>query len=397
MAHHIGPFVAKARRGFETTEWLCYVHRSRTEAFSTMRRIALFSILLGHFFPALAGALEPRILVLGVWPNRVRFLDEATEEFVGEMTLRYGAITTVFGADRTTDSRRFFFVTDRMEAVEVVDVPSRRVVDEVKLSSPERRVRIYAAAPDAAGRMLFLTVEAVGLEVDRFLPETVDVVQYDLETDRVVQSFALPDEIPAVFLPPLVRVAPDGKSLYLISGDIYRLDVETHEIVDRILLSKTKAPGYGPPGLGFLPVEAEPGVLYGFYRSPDPVLKKTMFGITRVDLSRREVDRFDLSPDVNVEWLGVSPDGKRAYAGMGDLVAIDLESRKLIARRERVEQGRQNVAIVVSYDGKKLFVGGVGPNIDVYDASTLERVRRIHAGADVMNPPQPIPRTAFER
>ncbi|MGH9318321.1 MAG: YncE family protein [Vicinamibacteria bacterium] len=362
-----------------------------------MRRAALplvFASWAG-VFPSLAAAVEPRVLLIGVWPNRLRFLDEQTEEFVAEMPLRYGAVTNVFGSDRTRDFRRFFFVTDRMEAVEVVDIASRKVVDELKLSTPERRIRMYGAAPDASGKILYLTVEAVGMEVDRFLPETVDVIRYDLESHKVLDSFQLPPDLGPLFLPPLLRPAPDGKSLYVLASDIFVIDVETHQVLDRIPLSKPRAPGYGPVGLGFSPQEGEPGVFYGFYRSPDPILNKTMFGVTRVDLNQRTVDSFDISSDVNVEWFGVSPDGKRAYGGMGDMVAVDLETRKLLVRKEGVEQGRQNTVIVVSGDGTKLFVGGVGPLIKVYDAKTLEPLREIHAGADVMNPPQPIPRSVF--
>ncbi len=360
-----------------------------------MRRVAGLFIALAALCPSFAAAIEPRVLLVGVWPNRLRFFDETTEEIVGEMHLRYGAVTNVFGSDRTPDSRRFFFVTDRMEAVEVVDIASRKVVDEVKLSSPERRVRMYGAAPDAEGKVLYITVEAVGMEVDRFLPETVDVVRYDLESHRVLDSFPLPPSIEAPFLPPLLRPAPDGKTLYVLSQNIYVLDVETHQIVDKIDLSKPRAPGYGAAGLGFAPFEASPGVLYGIYRSPDPILNKPMFGITRVDLARREVTSFDVSTDLKVEWFTVSPDGKRAYAGMDDLVAVDLEARRMLVRREGVEQGRQNTAMVVSSDGTKLFVGGVGPLIHVYDAGTLEPLRRIHAGGDIMNPPQPLPRSIF--
>jgi DNA-binding beta-propeller fold protein YncE len=360
-----------------------------------MRRVLLALATLAALFPSFAAAAEPRVLLVGVWPNRLRFFDETTELVVGEMQLRYGAVTNVFGSDRTPDSRRFFFVTDRMEAVEVVDIASRAVVDEVKLSSPERRVRMYGAAPDAAGKVLYITVEAVSMEVDRFVPETVDVVRYDLESHRVLDSFPLPSSIEAPFLPPLLRPAPDGKTLYVLSQNIYVLDVETHQIVDTIDVTKPRAPGYGAGGLGFAPVEVSPGVLYGFYRSPDPILKKTMFGITRVDLARREVENFDVSPDVNVEWFTVSPDGKRAYGGLGDMVAVDLETRKLLVRKERVEQGRQNTTLVVSSDGTKLFVGGVGPLIHVYDAKTLEPLRQIHAGGDIMNPPQPVPRSVF--
>jgi hypothetical protein len=361
-----------------------------------MRRILVaFTLVLAGAMPAVAAAIEPRVLLVGVWPNRLRFFDETTEEVFGEMQLRYGAVTNVFGSDRTPDFRRFFFITDRMEAVEVVDLGSRSVVDVVKLSTPERRVRMYGAAPDDAGKTLYITVEAVGMEVDRFLTENVDIVRYDLESHRVVDSFPLPSSIEAPFLPPLVRPAPDGKSLYVLSQNIYALDLETHQVVDTIDLTRPKAPGYGAGGLGFAPVEVSPGVLYGFYRSPDPILKKPMFGITRVDLATREVETFDISTDVNVEWFTVSPDGKRAYGGMGDMVAVDLETKKLLVRKERVEQGRQNTALVVSSDGKKLFVGGVGPVIHVYDAATLEPLRKIHAGGDIMNPPQPVPRSVL--
>jgi hypothetical protein len=345
--------------------------------------------------PSTAAAIEPRVLLVGVWPNRLRLFDEDTEQVVAEMNLRYGAVTNVFGSDRTPDFRRYFFVTDRMEAIEVVDIATLSVVDEVKLSSPERRVRMYGAVPDAAGKVLYITIEAVGMEVDRFLPENVDVVRYDLEAHRVIDSFPLPAEIEAPFLPPLLRPAPDGKSLYVLSQNIYQLDLDSHQVVDKLEIAKPRAPGYPAAGLGFVPYEAAPGILYGIYRSPDPVLKKTMFGITRVDLNQRVVETLDVSSDLNVEWFTLSPDRKRAYAGLGDLVAVDMETGKILARKERVEQGRQNTAMVVSSDGSKLFVGGVGPLIHVYDTATLERLRTIQAGGDIMNPPQPLPRSVL--
>jgi hypothetical protein len=362
---------------------------------SAMKRTALALLLLVTLAPGIAAAVEPRIFLVGVWPNRLRFFDERTEEFVAEMPLRYGAVTNVFGSDRSPDYRRFFFVTDRMETVEVVDLTSRSVVDEVKLSTPERRVRFYAAVPSVSGRELFLTVEAVRTEADRYLSEDVDIVRYDLESHQVVDSFPLPKEIEAPFLPPLVRPHPGGKSIYVLSQNVYLVDLESHEIVSRMDFRRTRQPGYGPGGLGFLPIEAGPGVLYGYYRSPDPVLKKTMFGITRIDLERREVESFDVSPDLNVESLGLSPDGKRIYGGLGDMVAVDLGSHEVLALKKGVERGRQNTVIVVSFDGTKLYVAGVGPIIHVYDAATLEPLREISAGGDIMNPPQPVPRTVL--
>jgi hypothetical protein len=348
-------------------------------------------------FPTSVHAVEPRIFVIGVWPNRIRFFDEAKDAFVGEMALKNGAVTNVFGSDHTRDGSRFFFITDRMETVEVAELHSRTIVDEIKLSSPDRRVRFWSAVPTASGRELYLVVNVVGLQVDRFLLEPVDVIRYDLDSHRAIDSFRFPADIDAEFLPPFVFLSPNDALLYVVADDIYILDAKSYQLVDRIELGKSRAPGFPAPRLGFGPTEGEPYVLYGINRSPDPVLGKSMLGITRVELATRRVETFDVGIDASVEWLGVSPDGKRGYAGMRDLVSVDMESRRPIARKDAVEQGRQNTTINVSADGARLYVAGVGPRIQIYDAVSLEPLRTIDAGGDIMNPPQPIPRSALGR
>lgn len=363
-----------------------------------MRRIAVALVVAAVLYPALASAVEPRIFVIGVWPNRIRLFDEKTDDFVGEIPLRYGAVTSVFGADETPDHRLFFFITARSEAVEVVDIAKKAVVDEVRLSSPKRKVRIFGAAPDPSGKRLYLQVRAVSLEVDRFVPEDTEVILYDLESHQVRESFRLPSEVYPGDWFPLLRPSPDGKFLFAFGQDVFILDSQTHAIVDRIVLSRPSLAGYGPlSNLGFSLRETEPGIFFGIYRSTEPFLKKTMLGIARIDLNRREVESFEVSPDLKVEWFALSPDGKRGYAGMGDLVAVDMESRRVIRRKEGVEQGRQNTTLIVSADGSKLYVAGVGPTIHVYDTATLEPVKRIPAGGDIMNPPQPVPRSLLAR
>jgi len=220
------------------------------------------------------------------------------------------------------------------------------------------------------------------------------VMLYDLESRQVRESFPLPSEVYPGDLPALLRVSPDGSLLYVFGQDIFVLDAQNHAIVDRIALSRPRFSGYGSlGGFGFSLKEAEPGIYFGVYRSTEPFLKKTMLGIARIDLNRREVENFEVSPDLKVEWFALSPDRKRGYLGMGDLVAVDMESRRVIRRKENVEQGRQNTTLIVSADGTKLYVAGVGPHIQVYDTATLEPIKSIFAGGDIMNPPQPVPRS----
>ena len=127
--------------------------------------------------------------LFGVWPNRLRLFDEATEEFVGDIGLKYGAATN---STHSPDFSKFYFVTDRMEAVEVVDLKKRAVVDTVKLSAQSRQIRIANVAVNPAGTLLYVVATPVVLEIDRFLPEESEVFVYDLENKRLQDSFKMP-------------------------------------------------------------------------------------------------------------------------------------------------------------------------------------------------------------
>ena len=77
-----------------------------------------------------------------------------------------------------------------------------------------------------------------------------------------------------------------------------------------------------------------------------------------------------------------------------DVIAVDMETRRIVKRVEGVEQGRTNNSLIVSSDGTKLYVGGVGDTIQVYDARTLAHVKDIFAGGDFMMSPIAVPRAA---
>ena len=71
-----------------------------------------------------------------------------------------------------------------------------------------------------------------------------------------------------------------------------------------------------------------------------------------------------------------------------------MDTRKIVKRVEGVEQGRTNNALIVSADGTKLYISGVGDQIRVYDAATLAHLKDIFAGGDFMATPVAIPRAA---
>ena len=83
-------------------------------------------LLAAHLSLSAAEAADPNLLIMGVWPDRLRLFDQTTESFVGELPLRHGAVTWYGNALATADFGRLFFITDRLESVEVLDTSQAR-------------------------------------------------------------------------------------------------------------------------------------------------------------------------------------------------------------------------------------------------------------------------------
>jgi hypothetical protein len=349
--------------------------------------LALKALLLLVTVPAAAS--ESRTLIMGIWPNELRLIDEGSEEKVGEIRLRYGAVTAYGRTAHTPDFRRLFYVTDRMEAVEVVDPQERAVVDEIRLSTPGRRVRILNVFPHPDGKRVMLRVVAVAMEIDRFEAEDSEYVVYDLESRQVKESFGLPRNVRTDFTSPL-PFSRDRETFFVFGKDVYELSASTHEVVSRIPIATPREAGFGP----LRPMELyspEPGLYYGLVTTTDPVLKKSMSGVLRVDLTGRTASSFEIGPKIDANAFALSADGKTGYAGVKDLAKIDMESHRIVAIKRGFLQGRAASTLILSGDGTKLFVTGIGDEIQVVDPETLEWKRKISLRGDLMANPLPIP------
>jgi DNA-binding beta-propeller fold protein YncE len=334
------------------------------------------------------GQEEPNVFIAGIWPNQIIFFDQTTDAFTDGLRLRHGAVTG--SGSHTPDKRLFYVITDRMESIEVIDAVRQEVVDEIKLSTPEKRIRFFSVFPNNDGSKVYLNVNVVQLQTDRFIQEhEVDIMVYDLGAREVVNSFKFPKEVVGARRPAL-HVSPDGSSLYVIGRDLYELDAATGEVKRKKVLSKPLLAGYGElRGLNL--TETEPGTFYGIYRTVDPVLKKRIFGVAKLDLYDMNVSTFELGPQLKVGRFALSPDGKRGYAGLSDMVVIDMETQRVILKKEKFERGRTNNSMIVGHDGTKLYVSGVGDTVWVYDTATLELIKTVYAGGDFMMPPVEIP------
>lgn len=362
-----------------------------------MKRVILFFALWFVVEPLSAWAAD-RVLAVGVWPNRLQFLDEETFEVVSELRLRHGVVVWDSGGfgrtSHAADFSKLYFITGRLDTLEVVDLAEQRVVDEVKLATPERLVRLMGALPSPDGKRVYLTVRVVDVETDRFIQDLDhDIVVYNLERREVEASFTIPL---GPTEPPGLWIAPEGDTLLApVGSTIYEISLSTHEVVGEIDVARTPAFGFGRRSAGTW-YETSSSSYHAIYFTKDPVLERDSFGIVHFDAARRAVSSFEIGPTLDVTYLGLSPDGKRAYLGGHDLAVVDMETHRILAHKEGFERGRANTGWIASEDGSKLIVGGVGDRIKVYDGDTLELLEEKILEGDSMFAPFPLPRRLVE-
>ena len=287
----------------------------------------------------------------------------------------------------SADGRFFTFVTNRMESVELFDVAAMAVVDDFSLSTPDRRIRFMSAIPSPDAKRIYVIPVVVGIEPDRFIHQPrSEIWVYDREAGEV--AHVIPTEDLETWRPN-VHFSPDGSRIYLVNDEIVELDAATYEILDRVALDAPLAPGYGGVR-GHRLYALEPGRLFGIYRTTEPMQGMDLFGVLEIRLPEKTSWRFEVGPGMRFGHFALSPDGRRGYAGLSDLAVLDMETREVILRKKGFERGRTNISMIVSADGKRLFVSGVGDTMWVYDAETLEPETEIFAGGDFMIAPREL-------
>ena len=313
-------------------------------------------------------------IFVGVYPAGVAVLDEATGQIQGQIPLKNGLAGSI---TLSTDRTKLIVVNSKTEGIEVIDIKSRQVVDTFKLSEGNRTVRLRrnpAVHPD--GVRLFSVIVASVKQADRFTMEKPQIVTIDLRQKKITKSLELPREYSGNGL---MRVSPDGKTLFFIFRDILMIDIDSFKIVDKIDLRDRPM----IPGTGYLDLGAsyetfdQPGKLYFLFTSADPATNQKIQGIAQLNLANRSFDYFETNPEVALSGFAVSPDGKRAYgvradARFNEFYVYDLEGKRLIKRLEY--PGRSRTTLSISSDGKNLYLAGAGNTIDYVDTETLTPV-----------------------
>jgi hypothetical protein len=319
-------------------------------------------------------------LYIGTYAGNVLILDEATEKVVGEIKLKTGIPRSL----ALSEDRTKFLVLDAMlQKMEIIDIATRTTLDTFTLSEGATRTRIRSFATDPLNRFMVLLTRAATKQVDRWTIGPSTLLQYDLAARKVVRTIPWPDGEEREFVN--IRFSPDGKLMYFFSEDVVIYETTNFTQVDKWELSRPLETGAGR--IDFSAVDDfndERGYFTGIFSMQDPVQKRRLMGIGRVNLAAREVDFFTIGPQERVSFT-LAPDRKKGYGlvqqiGRYEFWTFDLENRKLHSRVEF--RGRPRMELKVSSNGKLLYVYEAGNTIDIYEAATYKYLRTITLDAD---------------
>ncbi len=347
---------------------------------------------LGVFFSPLClavlalGAAPPKLvggngtLYIGGWPNKVFVIDEATEKVAGTIDVATGAPTRL---TLSNDRKKLYLVNSLYDQVEILDIASRKSVDHFTLSEGRKRVFIRSIVPDPLDRFVILLTKTAEKKIDRFEVSPPALVVYDLQAHKVTQTIPWPNNEEREYVN--LVMSPDGKYLYFFADDMLVYDTSTFKQVDKWELSRPLEEGLGRFDFGPRDVTyEEPGFYSGLFFEKDPVEKRDIMGVARVNLSAKSLDFWPIGPSKRVSF-SLAPDRKVAYGllqeiGHYEFWTFDLEHHKLGNRAEF--PGRPRMALRTSSNGKLLYIYQAGNTIDLYEASTYKYLRTITLDAD---------------
>lgn len=239
------------------------------------RRLTVVLFLVSAAFGADRVTGGNGLLYLGGRPDRIFVIDEATEKVVDEIHCKTGTPT---GLQLSDDRKRFYLRSLSFEDIEIIDIPSRKVLDTFRLSQGDKKVRFFGFAADPLNRFMVLLTKSSTKLPDRFQIDPPTLIQYDLKEHKVVRTIPWPKGEERQFA--YLRFSPDGKLLYLFGEDITVYETAEFKQVDKWELSRPLEPGFGRINFNSVDdLNDELGFYTGLFNVQDAVDNRRIMGL----------------------------------------------------------------------------------------------------------------------
>jgi len=318
---------------------------------------------------------------MGTYSDKILVIDEATLAVRDSIKLSIGIPTSlVLSADR----KRAYVRNPRGDKVEILDLASRKSQGTFSLNSGESTVQIWGMNVDPKERFAVLFVKTYKKLMDRYEIGAPTLLRYDLAKKAVTDTIAWPngqerENVQIIF-------SPAGDFMYFFTNDdVLVYDAATLKEVDKWDLAQSfYEEGRINAGFGS-DIYEEPGFYTNLFRVSDPVNRRLLMGVARVDLAKRSVDFYTLGPSQPVSFR-LAPGKRRAYGILSEVGnyqfwSFDLENRRVIGKTEFA--GRSRMGLTIATSGSHLYIHTAGNTIDVYDAETFRKVRTAEYNDDM--------------
>jgi hypothetical protein len=348
----------------------------------------LLAVSFSPFFsapPKLTGGTGT--IYLGSYAARMVVIDESTEKVTVDIPLATGIPWFV---RLSPDATRFYIQNADQEHFEVVDLATRTSLESFTLSEANRKVRALAFAVDPQHRVMTLVTRTTTKLTDRFEIGAPTFIQYDLKDHKVIRTIPWSADPEPGYFSLLLRYSPDGKLLYVFSDRVLILDATSLQQLATWDLSLSNEQALGRFDLGSLDeTNDDPAYFSALFTMKDPVQKRPLFVVGRVNLDQQSLDFFPLGPATErgqVSFALGGGDRRHAYVllqeiGRHELWTIDIAGKRLQSKVEF--KGRPRMALRTSSNGKIIYLYQAGNTIDLYEAEGFKYLRTITLEADM--------------
>jgi DNA-binding beta-propeller fold protein YncE len=316
-------------------------------------------------------------LFLPAYPDGILVIDESKGQILDRISLATG---TPVSMRLSPDRKKIYVTTIDHSGVEVIDVASHKVINHFVLNTPTTQFRFRGGAIDPDGKLMYTVTRAIDRMPEHFEIGHAKYTVVDLTQQKIVKTVDMPleDERSNRLS---FEVSPDGKFLFQYGPKIKILQTTDFKVVDQIDLASPEEASMENVRLGGdMDLISQPGMHTSIFIASDPIVHNRVFGLARLDLTKRRVDYNPIGPAPGgMAGLQVTPDKKFAYTIVSngahgnrrcEFWRFDLSNDRLTQKEE--VSCRTRFSFGMSSGGEKLYIYGAGFEIEVYDTATMK-------------------------
>jgi DNA-binding beta-propeller fold protein YncE len=349
-----------------------------------MKRTVFFALVLLGTALLLASANAPAlgkdILLQGMLHNKFNVLDGDKDEIIATIETRGKKVTNFTWDPKDLD--KVYTITDWGQQIEQLDLAAKKVVRTFRLGGDGVKVRALDIELNPANPNLLY---AISLRQRWLSDEIVDmtpaVLVFDLTTEKVVKEIEIPRGCTNIFF------GYDGTEFYLTGRDVYVYDPTTGKQVNFLGLAHPTTTGVDPQlSLNIWRLHDQSGMAMVLVGSLSTANNLPYQGYFTIDLKKKSTEGSmnlvtDIGPLYNQFSAVVSPDRKYYYMVLNKVEKRDFATNRLLAT---ADVDKSYYSIQISSDGKKVYLGGGGDSILVYDTETMKLLKKLDTPGDAV-------------